>query len=176
MGKTSQYSIAFKGLKEGIHEFEYKIGNKFFELFDKSLVEKANILAKVKFEKRSNLLTLFFHLKGTVELICDRCLDKYNQPVEIKTSLFVKFGENRFDDIEDVLWISPDEDFIDVAQLFYEYAVLSIPARHVHPKNKDGKRMCDPEMLDQIKKYKLKEKEQEPDHRWDALKKLRNNN
>ncbi|NQU86132.1 MAG: DUF177 domain-containing protein [Mariniphaga sp.] len=176
MGKTSIYNIAFKGLQEGIHEYEYQVENKFFELIDESLVENASVIAKVKFEKRSNLLTLFFNIKGTVELTCDRCLEIYDQPVKFKTSLFIKFGDGQFEDGDDVLWISPDEDFINVAQLLYEYIVLSIPARHIHPKDKNGKNKCSVQMLDQISKYTIKEKEHEPDQRWDALKKLRNNN
>jgi uncharacterized metal-binding protein YceD (DUF177 family) len=55
---------------------------------------------------------------------------------------------------------------------------LSIPLRHVHPKNKDGKRDCNPEMLKKLKNYMRPESEDKPltDPRWDALKKLGNIN
>lgn len=175
MGKISKYDIAYKGLKEGIHKFEYQIDDSFFELFDKSQVEKADISVNLDFEKRNNLMTLLFRIKGTVELACDRCLEFYSQPVSHKTEVFVKFGETRFDDSDEVLWVSPEAHYINTARLMYEYIILSIPVKHVHPDNKNGESTCNREMLDQIKKYApLNRKEAQPDQRWDALKKLIN--
>jgi uncharacterized protein len=176
VGKISKYDIAYKGLKEGKHKFEYQIDDKFFELFDVSLVQKANVQVKVTFEKRSTLLTLLFKIKGTVELTCDRCLENYNQPIKLKAELFVKFGEAKFEEGDDVLWVLPDEHHINIAQLLYEYVILSIPIKHVHPNDKNGNSTCNIEMIEQINKYSCIEKEEEPDQRWEVLKRLKNNN
>lgn len=175
MGKWSIYDIAYKGLKEGLHEFDYSIDAKFFELFEQSLVENAEVSAKVIFEKRSSLLALHFDLSGTVELTCDRCLEKYNQPVKQKAKVYVKFGEGESEEGDDVFWISPEESEVNIAQLLYEYTVLSIPIKHVHP-DKTGSNSCNPDMLEKIKKYSVKEKEETADERWDVLKNLLNNN
>lgn len=176
MGKISKYDIAYKGLKEGKHQFEYQIDDKFFELFDVSLVQKATVTVNVTFEKRSTLLALLFKLKGTVELTCDRCLENYDQPIKQKAELFVKFGEAEFEEGDDVLWVSPDEHQINIAQVLYEYVILSIPIKHVHPDDKNGNSTCKEEMIEQINKYSCIEKEEEPDQRWEELKKLKNNN
>jgi uncharacterized metal-binding protein YceD (DUF177 family) len=169
----SKYDIAYKGLAEGKHEFDFQIDAKFFELFDESIVEQANVVAKVTFEKRSAILSLIFKIKGEVELVCDRCLEKYYQPVKQKYKVFIKFGDGQYEEGDDVLWISPAKHQFNIAQLLYEYIVLSIPYQHVHPKSKDGNSTCDQEMIKQLNKYTYVEKEKEPDQRWDALKKLK---
>lgn len=175
----SKYNIEFKGLKEGLHDFEFEIDNTFFEHFEESLVEKGNVAIKVALEKRSAFIKLHFKIKGWLELTCDRCLDNYRQKIKHKTEMFVKFGEKEFEEGENIIWVLPEEHFISLAQPIYEYVSLSIPLRHVHPKNEDGKRECNKEMLKKLKKYMHTESEagETPtDPRWDALKNLKNNN
>lgn len=173
-----KYNIEFKGLKEGLHEFEFEVNDSFFEHFEESLVEKGEILALVELEKRSSFLKLHLKIKGYLELTCDRCLENYRQKVKNQAELFVKYGEQEFDEGENVIWVSPVDHQINVAQIIYEYITLSIPLRQVHPKNKEGKRECNPEMIEQIKKYKRSAEEEKPlvDPRWNALRNFENNN
>ena len=175
----SKYNIEFKGLEEGLHDFEFEIEKTFFEHFENSLVNNGNVTAFVTLEKRSAFIKIHLKIKGWIELTCDRCLDNYEQKVKQKTELFVKFGEKEFEDGENVIWILPQEHYISLAQIIYEYITLSIPLRQVHPKNKDGKRACNKEMLKKLKNYMHTESEEEEtptDPRWDALKNLKNNN
>ena len=178
MSWKSKYTIEFKGLKEGQHDFEYEIDNTFFEHFEESLIENGKVKIKVVLEKRSAFLTLHFKIKGWLELTCDRCLEPYQQKIKNKAEIFVKFGEKEFEEGDNVLWILPEEHHLNLAQLIYEYVSLSVPLRHVHPKNNDGKRACNPEMINQLNNYTHVENEEEEniDPRWEALKKLRNNN
>ncbi len=174
----SKYNIEFKGLKEGLHGFEFEIDNKFFEHFEGSLVDNGDVTIKVLLEKRSTFIKLHLKINGWLELTCDRCLEKFRQKIKHKTELFVKFGEKEFEEGENIVWVLPEEHFISLAQPIYEYVTLSIPLRHVHPKNKNGKRACNKEMLAKLKNYmytKTEEEEQTTDPRWDALKKLNNN-
>ena len=179
MSWKSKYNIEFKGLKEGLHDFEYEIDNTFFEHFNESLVDNGKFNTKVSLEKRSAFLKIYLKINGWLELTCDRCLDTYQQKIKQKTELFVKFGEKEFDEGENVIWIRPQEHHISMGQIIYEYIALSIPLRHVHPKNKDGNRECNKEMLNKLKDYMNAESEEEEtltDPRWDALKNLKNNN
>jgi len=173
----TKYDIAFKGLPEGEHNYNFQINGKFFEHFEGSLVDNGEADIKVILEKRSAFLKLHLKIKGWVELMCDRCLDNYKQKIKQKTEIFVKFGEQEFEEGENVIWILPEEHNINLAQIIYEYTMLSIPLRHVHPKKKDGKRECNKEMLKKLKNYmRTKEEEEQTDPRWDALKNLENNN
>ena len=178
MSWKSKYNIEFKGLEEGSHDFEIEIDNKFFEHFEESLIDNGGITVKVTLEKRSAFLKIHLKIKGWLELTCDRCLDNYQQKVKQKTEFFVKFGEKEYEEGENVIWVLSHEHHINLAQIIYEYTMLSIPLRHVHPKNKDGKRECNKEMLKKLKNYMHTESEEEEtitDPRWDALKNLNNN-
>ncbi len=178
VGWKSKYDIAFKGLAEGLHNFEFHIGDEFFEHFLKSSVEKGEVKIGVVLEKRSTFLKLHFNIKGWVEVTCDRCLEDYRQKIKQKTEIFVKFGETEFEEGDNVIWVLPGEDHLNLAQLIYEFTMLSIPLRHIHPKNKDGERGCNKEMLVKLKNYMHTESEDKTpvDPRWEALRKLGNNN
>jgi uncharacterized metal-binding protein YceD (DUF177 family) len=172
-----KYNIEFKGLNEGLHDFEFEVDNKFFEQFEESLVDNGKITVEVLFEKRSSFIKLHFKIKGWLEITCDRCLELYEQPIKHETEMFVKFGEKEFDEGENVIWVNPEEHHINLAQIIYEFVTLLIPLRHVHPKNSDGKRDCNKEMIKKLKNYMHPESEEETtDPRWDALRKLGNNN
>lgn len=177
-GWKSKYEIEFKGLREGLHEFEFETDSKFFEHFENSQVQSGSVMAIVTLEKRSTFLKIRFNLKGWVELPCDRCLADYRQNIESEAEMLVKFSETEMEDDVDVMWVKPDEHKINLAQLIYEYIILAIPLRRVHPVNKKGESECDSEMLNRISNVQAETDEQEEitDPRWDALKKLKNNN
>ncbi|MCL1821438.1 MAG: DUF177 domain-containing protein [Prolixibacteraceae bacterium] len=173
--RLSIYNIAFKGLKEGNHEFGFNIGKPFFENFGNSLVEDGDVHIRLVLEKRTTFMVLHINVSGEVLLNCDRCLELYGQPIENTAKLYVKFDENQEDSGDDIIWLTPDEYQFNVAQLIYEYVITAVPLRHVHPHGKDGKRTCDPLMVEKLKEYRRKDI-QENDERWDELKRLMNNN
>ena len=175
MEKLSLYNIAFKGLKEGKHDFNYHIGHTFFELFENSLMDEADIKVRITLEKRNTFMSLDLVLKGEVKLTCDRCLDLYAQVVHHKAGLIIKFGEDISEDGDDVLWLHPDDYQINVSQIIYEYICLSIPLKHLHPADKEGKSGCNPDMLMKIKEYTM-HPAKKADSRWDQLKHFLNNN
>ena len=100
--------------------------------------------------KSANLLNLHTEITGEVEVACDRCLENFYTPVDFDGSLVVRFSSERegydvdrhtgFDD--EILWLSPDTDAIDLSEYLYESIYLSLPMQRVHP---DGE--CDPDML-----------------------------
>jgi len=175
----SKYNIEFKGLKEGLHDYQFEVNDKFFVHFEESLVDNGEVSVKVELEKRSAFLKLSFALEGWLELVCDRCLDSYQQDVSLETELFVKFGEeDEFEDGDNVIWVLPEEHAINLAQIIYEYVTLSIPLRHVHP-DESGENGCNQEMIDRlnnITQFDAEDDEEEIDPRWAALKNLKNNN
>jgi uncharacterized metal-binding protein YceD (DUF177 family) len=106
-------------------------------------------------------------------------LENYPQDVELETELFVKFGEEtEFDESDNVIWVLPEEHVINLAQTIYEYVILSIPLRHVHP-NESGENSCNPEMIEKLNNITQPDEvddEDDIDPRWAALKNLKNNN
>lgn len=173
-----KYNIEFKGLGEGLHDFTFRVDDSFFAHFEESLVEKGEVTVKVTLEKRDAFIKLHLKIKGWLEQTCDRCLEEYSQKIKSETELFVKFGEKEFDEGENIIWVLPEEHQVNLAQIMYEYISLSIPLRHVHPKNKMGIRECSPEMIEKLKEYTHTAEEQQTqiDPRWEALRNLKNNN
>ena len=185
VGWTTKYNIEFKGLKEGLHDYTFEVDDKFFEHFPESQVEVGAVSVHVRLEKRSSFLKLKLRFSGWVELTCDNCLDNYQQTVDLETEQFVKFGEEtEFEEGDNVIWVLPEEHAINLTQVIYEYTILSIPIRHVHPNSSadGGENSCNPEMLKKLNEYTHHSEEEETkkeddiDPRWAALKNLKNNN
>lgn len=172
----NKYNIEFKGLKEGLHQFEFEVNDKFFEHFNESLVKNGDVCVTVELEKRSAFLKLYFTISGWLELTCDRCMEEYQQEIELETELFVKYGDQKeFDEGDNVIWVLPGEHHLNLAQVIYEYVTLSIPLRNVHP-NETGENSCNPEMLERLNiivHAEEAEEEEEIDPRWAALKNLK---
>ncbi|OFX59011.1 MAG: hypothetical protein A2066_00010 [Bacteroidetes bacterium GWB2_41_8] len=174
MSIRSHYNIAFKGLSLGKHVFDYEIDGKFFAEFDGSVVDQGKVNVSLTLEKQSSLMIFWFDLKGTVQVQCDRCLEMYDQPIESKERIFVRFGEKEFADGDDLIWVSTNDYQLNVAQLIYEFICLAIPIKKVHPDDEDGNTSCDPEMIEKLSKYIIRE-EDKSNPAWNDLKKLLDN-
>lgn len=179
MSKLDQYNIQFSGLKAGKHKFEFKIGNDFFSHFENTDIERADIDVFVDFEKNERYLALDFHLRGTIQTICDRCLEDLIIKIDYAPRLYVNFGDETSDltDIDDTMVLSRAEDKIGLAKHFYDYILLNMPIQKTHPDDEDGESTCNPEMIANIEKYENGENNREEgktDPRWDKLKGLYN--
>lgn len=174
MNYLSQYTIPFSGLKEGSHLFDFSANDRFFAGFEESEIEKGEVNIQVKLEKRATYLKLTFILRGEVELICDRCLEPYSQPIKSSNLMLVKFSETETDDGDEVIYLHPGAHEVKIAKLIYEFIVLSIPIRHVHPDDSEGNSLCDPEMIRKLDEYKAMDiPESNPiDPRWNDLKNI----
>jgi len=174
MSSQSFYNIAFKGLSQGKHIFEYEIDDKFFSEFEGGVVDKGNVHVRVTLEKQSSLMIVWFNVDGTVNVQCDRCLEMYDQQIKGNERIFVKFGEKDFIEGDDVIWVSVNDYQLNIAQLIYEFICLALPIKKVHPEDENGNSTCDPEMIEKLDKYMIKEDE-EKNSVWNDLRKLLDN-
>ncbi len=142
MDATKGYSIAYKGLKNGVHDFSFKVGGVFFEAFGSTEIKDGDCGVEVVCAKSETQLALDVAIRGSVVVACDRCLEDCRVPVGFEGRLLVKFSGEPLEYDGEVLWLSPGEDEADLAQYIYESIVLSLPYQRVHPEGG-----CDPEML-----------------------------
>jgi|TARA_B100000745_G_scaffold291034_1_gene230441 uncharacterized metal-binding protein YceD (DUF177 family) len=175
MKKPKEFVIQFIGLKQGEHNFDYKIDNKFFNHFEYDEFNDANLDVKVVLNKKTTLLELHFLVSGTVNINCDLTNEPFNQAIENDFNLVVKFGNEYNDENEEILIIPHSEYEIDISQYIYELIVLSVPHKRVHPGVKDG--TLNSEILKKLeelspKGLKEKTKNEDIDPRWNTLKKL----
>ena len=180
MKKLIEFTIPFRGLKDGVHEFDFKVDKRFFDYFEYSELEDADLQVHLKMDKQSTLMVLNFTLRGTIKTQCDRCLDELLLPVDYQDQVVIKYGTEIPDSVyigEDAQVVSHDDTEINVSQFIYEFFVLSLPSKRIHPEKKKGKGGCDPEMIRQLEEYsKIQEENEDSDPRWNDLKKLLNDN
>lgn len=163
-----EFVIPFFGLKEGKHKFKFDVGRSFFEAFENSLLDDGEISVTLDLEKMSNMLILQFKAKGSTRVSCDRCGDDFDLPIKTSERLIVKFGEEDFEQTEEIIVLHRDAHEIDVSQEIYEMLVLSLPNKRVHPRKSD----CNAEAIERLNSFKSNE-DTNIDPRWDALKKLK---
>jgi uncharacterized metal-binding protein YceD (DUF177 family) len=173
VGYLKQYTVNFKELELGEHNFEFKIEDAFFEHFEKSEVHEGNLDINVHLLKEERLITLSITIDGSVNIMCDRCLDYFEYPINYKGVLYLNLNPNFEEDRDDVINIEEDQGKINLAQHFYENIHLSLPLKRVHPDDDQGNSTCNQEMLKLLEKYQKEEDEDSIDPRWEKLRDLR---
>lgn len=178
MRAGKEYKIQFAGLSVGQHDFEFEVGDSFFEDLEYSEIRKGSIHLDLKLLKQSTMLVLEFNLSGTVKVNCDRCGEEFDMPISGQYRLIVKLGghETGTED-DDIITVSPTEHEIEFSQFLYEYIALSLPIKRVHPDNEDGESTCDPDAMKLLGDLLTEEKEteKESDPRWSQLKNIKLN-
>jgi uncharacterized protein len=173
VGGLRQYTIPFRGLKEGRHDFEFVADNSFFEQFDSSEVEKGLVRVRVEMVRHNQFLELHFSLSGRVTVQCDRCLAPYAQGIDHRATLYVRFGETTHEQSDEIFILAESAAELRIEQFIYEYVHLALPVKRIHPEI-DGHSGCDPQMLDWLDAHKVQEGSDVTDPRWDKLKGLIN--
>lgn len=150
--KGQEYIIDYKTLESGTYEFDYHIDKNFFAMFDEPMAQDGDANVHATMRVSSAGLSIRLDISGTLQVECDRCLEPFDMPIDASYDLVVKYGDKTtpLDEADDVITIGEDDDFLDLSQHIYEYVVLSLPARRVHPDLPDGQPGCDPEMLSHI--------------------------
>jgi uncharacterized metal-binding protein YceD (DUF177 family) len=167
------FSIPFTGLKLGKHRFEYVVTDAFFDEFEYSLVKKANLACVVELEKQETMIILNFHISGTIDANCDRCLAQYPQQVDIHEQQVAKFSEEPVGQDEEIITLSKNDHEINIAGLIYEYINVAMPFITVCI-DEGNTPYCDKDMLASLNKLTVNnEQTEQPDPRWDALKKFK---
>ncbi len=167
------FVIPFRGLKQGVHHYDYQIDRQFFQRLEYAEVSNGNLKVDVELTKQERVLIFDFTIEGYVEVTCDRCLVEFNQATAGSETLIVKFGEEWEEESDDVIIIPEGEYQFDISKYVYENIVLLLPMQRIHPDDENGKTTCDQEMVDRLGGHP---EVPETDPRWDALLKLKNEN
>ena len=146
MGEMQRYSICFKGLKNGHHEFRFAVDRSLFEEYESSEIKDGACEVVVEMERSEMQLMLEISISGYVVVECDRCLEDCRIPIDFAGVLPVKFSDEPHEYEGEVIWLLPGEESVDLKQYVYESIVLSLPYQRVHPEGE-----CNPEMLERFR-------------------------
>lgn len=184
MGKFSEYKIVLRSLSEGKHVYDYQLDDSFFALLkdEESDLKKGKLNVKVDLKRNTTTFDLNFDIQGQVFVPCDRCLDDMAMDVSTKNHLIVKFGHEYAEESDEIMTIPEEEGEINIAWFLYEFIVLSLPMKKVHPAGE-----CNKTMASKLKRHKVtsandededddldldSESSGDVDSRWDSLKDL----
>ena len=169
MCSLEQFKIDLKGLTTEVTTLDFDLDNAFFDALDETEVESGSLHVSLSIRKASGFFELLFHTVGTVDIVCDRCLDLMEQPIETDNRLVVKFGSTGSED-DDTVIVDENEGILDTSWFIYEFIALAIPIQHVHAPGK-----CNPAMTKALEELSAdrsgdEESSQAIDPRWEKLK------
>lgn len=168
----NDFSVNILGLSKKEHSFNFHLGESFFAKYGTEVVSKGEFDALVVLDKRETLIEASFSINGKANLICDRSLDPFDHPIEIEKKLRIKFGETAEEVSDEIIIIPHDQTWLDVGQFMYEFIVLEIPIKKIHPRfaeeEEDDDLSADLKLI-----YQSEKSEDDIDPRWEQLKKLK---
>ena len=164
------YRVNIIGLSQKQHSFTFQMEDAFFNSYGAEVVSKGNFNAKVLLDKRETLIEADFEISGKAELVCDRSLDPFEYPMNIHRKMLFKYGEVPEEVSDEITIITSDQVSLDVGQLMYEFIVLDIPIKKIHPRfqTEEAEENEEGTMV-----YRSEKDEDQIDPRWEQLKKLK---
>ena len=177
MNQRREFEIAYVGLKPGIHEFEYQIGDKFFAPYGEQDFENCTANVKLSLEKNNGFMQLKFDVDGSVNAACDRCGNTLPMQLWDEFNIIVKMVEdpepmNEQEEDPDVYYISRGESHLYVGDWIYEFINLSIPLQKMCSKEDFGGPKCNTEVLEKLRKME-EEAQKDNNKAWKGLDKFK---
>jgi len=176
MSNRREFEIAFVGLKPGVHEYNYRINDKFFIEYQEQDFKNVEANVRLLLEKNSSFMILRFQVGGKAEVICDRCSNELPLQLFEDFTVTIKMTDepelmNDQEEDPDVYYISRGESHIDVKDWIYEFVNLSIPMQKTCDyENMDGP-YCNPAAKEVLNNMKPGEGKQNP--LWKGLEKFK---
>ena len=152
MNFRREFEIAFVGLKPGIHNYEYRIDDKFFTHYENRDFTNCNATVKLELDKKAGFMLLKFDIDGSVDVSCDRCGNPLALKLWDEFKIMVKLVDNpdemnEQEEDPDVHYISRGESHLYLADWIYEFISLSIPLQKMCPPDEVGGPQCNKEAL-----------------------------
>ena len=133
MSEKDHYIIDLKRLPVGRHSFDITLDDAFFKSLEKTEVLSGKVEAKATLNLREEDYQLNIAVRGTVFVVCDRCLDP--MPLEINDEQEIWSDEEENDQ-------SPMSNHqLDLTWLAYEIVSINIPIVHSHQAGECNKHM-----------------------------------
>ena len=160
MGSRREFEIAYVGLKPGMHEFTYRITDRFFEAYQQQDFSHCEVSVKLLLDKKNGFMMLKFEISGKMEVVCDRCGNKLPLDLWDEFNILTKLVEepdlmNQQEDDPDVYYISKGESHLHLADWIYEFINLSIPIQRMCNEKDMGGPFCNKEVLAVLKKLEI---------------------
>lgn len=174
------YSVNIVGLSNKVHQFEYEFGDEFFRQYGTGVVSKGRFRAEIALNKHETFIEADFRIKGAAVLTCDRSLEEFDYPIWTTRKVLFKYGDADEEISDEIVMIHRDAVSLELGQYIYEFIVLAVPMKKLHPRFRleesleddtaEGKIVYSSDKSDETKKD---DDDDNIDPRWNILKKLK---
>lgn len=157
MASEGLYRLYLRDLPEGVFEVSYLLDDEFiargkaFELYG------GEVEVVLNGTRAGEVFHVSFSLKGEVDTPCTRCEEPLRYPLSESFQMVIKLGEVYADDGDQELIVPRTSPTLELDDLLYNFLVLSLPLRRVHP---DGE--CTAEVENYLAERKPQEIEENP--------------
>jgi uncharacterized protein len=178
MDALAPFRIPVASLKADEARYSWELGPDFFKLFDdEHETEKGKFTIGMDLKRTGTVTTLEFNISGLVETSCDRCLAPIEMPIGGIYEIIVKFGDPA-ETTDEVVFVDPDTNGLNVGQLIYDFVLLSIPiSRRIPGCEEMNNRPCDMTILSYLAEDKDHKNTGQggDDSLWEDLRKVTDN-
>ena len=133
MRRQDHYMIDLSRLPIGTHVFEIQLDSDFFASLEKSEILSGDVAAKIVLNLREESYQLNIAVRGTVFVVCDRCLDPMPLDINDEQEIWSEEEEN------DLSPMTTHQ--LDLSWLAYEIVSINIPLVHSHQAGECNKHM-----------------------------------
>lgn len=181
---TDLYKLNLKSLKDGKHEFAYRLDDAYFANIGGEITS-GEVEAKVECVRHAEVYQLTISLDGYVVTACDRCLDEVELDVVTERNLVVKLGAEYQEESDEIIIIPEREGVFDLQWLLYEDIILDLPLQRMHEDDDCNSSMMalyggisidEDQLIEREAGQGVERNEEAIDQRWAALKQLKINN
>lgn len=131
--------IIVSNLAEGEHKYGFKESVEYLELVD--LKAKDGINVYVTLDKSDMQIHAMIKVNAVLIFPCDRCTDDFDYTLDTEFDVVFKYSKNELElkstDNDNIFFISPETNNIDLKNVVRENILISLPMRHV-PEENDG--------------------------------------
>ena len=164
----AKYDILIHGLEDKNYTYEFEGNDDFFREFEQETVEGGTFAVSVLLEKNATFVKITMDIHSRLRLMCDRSLEVFEEEFSSKAMHIYKYGsvaEEMSEEMEVIPFGTPK---INIAHLLFEYILLQVPMKRLHPKFRTEDENAEGTMVYTDPSFE-KEEEEIQDPRWAAL-------
>lgn len=164
----AKYDILIHGLEDKNYTYEFEGNDDFFREFEQETVEGGTFVVSVLLEKNATFVKITMDIHSRLRLMCDRSLEVFEEEFSSKAMHIYKYGsvaEEMSEEMEVIPFGTPK---INIAHLLFEYILLQVPMKRLHPKFRTEDENAEGTMVYTDPSFE-KEEEEIQDPRWAAL-------
>jgi uncharacterized protein len=170
--RAATMKIQLGGLSEGFHQYHFRVAGEDLNIGPGF---RQPVLVSASVEKTANQVFLTASVEAQCTFTCDRCLTEFGRVLEPRYRMIYVFEEaeaGRFDPSE-VQFVSPALSVVDITEDVRQTLLLSVPLKLLCSETCRG--LC-PRCGTNWNVSSCSCHDERTDQRWEALKKLQNEN